>query len=79
MRFFRVNLICRCTRLNLDPKVFLKSFAQTMKKFCFYFPLVESGIVVGVSGAIVWLLYFIHALVARNVNCKSVDKRKHEK
>lgn len=47
-----------------------------MKKFCFCFPLVESGIVVGVYGAIVWLLYFIHALIGRNMNCKSSDKRK---
>lgn len=41
-----------------------------MKKFCFCFPLVESGIVVGVYGIAAWILYFLHASLERSLKCK---------
>lgn len=45
-----------------------------MKKFCFCIPLVESGIVVGVYGTIVWILYFIHASFGRSLRCEKLLK-----
>lgn len=41
-----------------------------MKKFCFCIPLVESGIVVGVYGTIVWVLLFVQVSMERNLKCK---------
>lgn len=49
-----------------------------MRKFCFFFPLVESGIVVGVFGIILWILYFLKAVFERNLTCELSDKAKQK-
>lgn len=42
----------------------------SMRKFCFYFPLVESGLVIGVFGIIAWILYIVQAFYERNLSCE---------
>lgn len=43
-----------------------------MNKFCFCIPLVESGVIVGVYGSLVWILYSIQTFFERNLDSEDI-------